>query len=313
MSGKLAAFIARIPYRQVAFVGRLVGLLIYFADVRHRRIVRRNLSFVYPEWPAEKIREMSSRVFQNLGMTLTEICQLAFLPGEDIRKKVRVRGEEHLLSALDGHRGVVVISGHIGNWEVVPLFWPLSFNLPMAVVAREVRPAALNRWVCRTRSRFGSQVIDKDEAMTDMIRALRQDKALAILVDQGTKSSLGVQNLFFDKRVTATAGASLLAMRCRSPVLPGFCIRNGDGTFTLHIEKPLVMKRTGDLRTDLRENTQAMTDAIEAVVRQYPEQWFWVHKRWRKYYPCLYPEDIARRKARRLRKNRKMAGDKSAG
>lgn len=312
LRNKMAGFIARIPYRHIAVIGRIVGLLIYYADVRHRRIVRRNLSFAYPDWTQTQIREMAGRVFQNLGITLMEICQMICLSGDEIMKKVKINGEEHVREALDYHKGVVLVSAHLGNWEVVPLYWPLYFKTPIAVVARELEGKIIDHWVCRLRSRFGSEVIYKETAMPEMIRALRADKALAILIDQGTKSSLGVKIKFFDRYVTATSGAALLAMRCKSPVLPGFCIRNGDGTFTLHLSKPMFLKRTGDLRGDLAENTQAMTDSIEAMVRQYPEQWFWVHKRWRKYYPFLYPEDIARRKARREKKNKKRAREGSA-
>jgi Kdo2-lipid IVA lauroyltransferase/acyltransferase len=313
LRNKFISYIAHIPYRHIAAIGGIVGLLIYYMDVRHRRIVRRNLSFVYPDWPAEKVKETSRRIFRNLGITLAEICQLTCFSAGDILEKVNVRGEEHLLEAMDRHRGVVLISAHLGNWEIVPLFWPLYFKIPVTVIARELDNGTVNRWITRLRSRFGGAVIYKEEAMSDMIRTLRQDKALAILVDQGTRSSLGVKIKFFDKYVTATSGAALLAMRCRSPVLPGFCVRNGDGTFTLEIGKPLSMERTGDLRADLEKNTQAMTDAIEAAVRAYPEQWFWVHKRWRKYYPHLYPEDIARRKQRRMKKNRKLGLPPPAG
>ncbi len=311
MRGKISGFIAGIPYRHVAALGSIVGLLIYFVDARHRRIVRRNLSFAYPDWTKAQIKEMSGRVFRNLGTTLMEICQITCLSGDDIIKRVNIKGEEHLREALEYHKGVVLVSAHLGNWEVVPLFWPLYFKTPVAFVARELENRIVDRWVCRLRSRFGGEVIYKETAMPEMIRALRADKALAILIDQGTKSSLGVKITFFDKFVTATSGASLLAMRCKSPVLPGFCIRNGDGTFTLHLKKPMFLKRSGDLRADLKENTQIMTGLIEQMVRQYPEQWFWVHKRWRKYYPHLYPEDIARRKARRAKKNRKRERERA--
>jgi len=142
-------------------------------------------------------------------------------------------------------------------------------------------------------------------ALPEMTRTVRQGKTLGILIDQGMKSSIGVKIRFFNKFVTATPGAALLAMRCKSPVLPSFCARNDDGTFTITIEPPLALKRTGDLSSDLRTNTQIMTDAIEKMVRKYPEQWFWVHKRWRKYYPHLYPEDMERRRHRRSRKKQR--------
>jgi len=303
--GKFTTFIASIPHKRIASIGRVLGMLMYGIDVRHRRIVRRNLKFVYPEWSTERVKRKSKRIFQNLGITILEICQMICFSRDDIINKVKIRGEEHLLNAMHNNKGVILISAHLGNWEIVPLFWPLYFNTPNTIVARKIRNKIINRWIYGLRTRFGSRVIYKDVALPEMTRTLRQGKILGILIDQGMKSSIGVKIRFFNKFVTATPVAALLAMRCKSPVLPIFCTRNDDGTFTITIEPPLVLKRTDDLSADLKTNTQIMTDAIEKMVRKYPEQWFWVHKRWRKYYPHLYPEDVDRRQRRRDRKKQR--------
>jgi KDO2-lipid IV(A) lauroyltransferase len=300
--GKFAIFIAGVPHNRIASIGKALGMLMYGIDVRHRRVVRRNLKFVYPEWSPERVKKVSKRVFQNLGITILEICQMICFSRDDILKKVKITGEEHLLNAIKNNKGAILITAHLGNWEIVPLFWPLYFKTPLTVVAKKIQKKIINRWIHGLRTRFGSKVIYKDVALPEMTRTLRNGKILAILIDQGIKSSLGVKIKFFNKFASATPSASLLAMRCNSPALPGFCTRNVDGTFTINIEPPLVLKRTGDLSADLRTNTQIMTDAIEKMVRRYPEQWFWVHKRWRKYYPHLYPEDTARRRRRRSKK-----------
>jgi len=304
LRGKFATFIASVPHKHIASIGRVIGMLMYGIDVRHRRIVRRNLKFVYPEWSAEGVKKKSKLVFQNLGITILEICQMTCFYRDDIIDRVKIRGEEHLLNAMHNNKGVILITAHLGNWEIAPLFWPLYFKMPITIVAKKIQNKIINRWIHELRTRFGSRVIYKDVALPEMTRTLRQGEMLAILIDQGPKSSLGVKIKFFNKFVTATPAAALLAMRCKSPVLPGFCTRNDDGAFTISLEPPLVLKRTGDLSEDLKTNTQIMTDAIEKAVRKYSEQWFWVHKRWRKYYPHLYPEDIARRRRRRAKKNR---------
>jgi KDO2-lipid IV(A) lauroyltransferase len=306
LRSKFATFIASVPHKHIATIGRVLGMLMYGIDVRHRRIVRRNLKFVYPEWPPWRVKKISQRIFQNLGITILEIFQMICFSRNEILDKVKIRGEEHLMKAMQKNKGAILISAHLGNWEIVSLFWPLYFNVPITVVARQLQNKIINQWTHGLRTRFGSRVIYKDDALPEMTRVLRNGKILAILIDQGIKSSLGVKIKFFNKLVTATPAASLLAMRCNSPVLPGFCTRNEDGVFTVTLEPPLVLKRTGDLKADLRANTQIMTNAIEKMVRKYPEQWFWVHKRWRKYYPHLYPEDMNRRRRRRAIKNRDL-------
>jgi len=311
LRGKVATFIASVPHNRIASMGRVLGMLMYGIDVRHRRIVRRNLKFVYPEWPPERVKKISKRIFQNLGITFLEICQMICFSSDDIIDKVKIRGQEHLLNAMQNNKGAILITAHLGHWEIVPLFWPLYFKTPLTVVARQIQNKIINRWIHGLRTRFGSRVIYKDVALPEMTRTLRQGKILAILIDQGIKSSLGVKLKFFNKFVTVTPAAALLAMRCKSPVLPGFCTRNADGSFTITIEPPLVLKRTGDLGSDLKTNTQIMTDAIEKAVRKYPKQWFWVHKRWRKYYPHLYPEDMDSRRRRRAKKNKLIQSEKN--
>jgi KDO2-lipid IV(A) lauroyltransferase len=110
---------------------------------------------------------------------------------------------------------------------------------------------------------------------------------------------------FFGHKVTTTPAAAFLAIRCKNPVLPIFCVRDDRGRLTVVAKPPLEMKRSGDLRSDVQANTQMITNVVEKAVRQYPDQWFWVHKRWKKFYPHLYPEYQARRKRRHQREMRR--------
>jgi KDO2-lipid IV(A) lauroyltransferase len=309
--GKFATFIAGIPYKHIAGVGKILGMIWYFLDVRHRRIVRRNLKFVYPEWELGRVKQISKRIFQNMVITIIEISQMTCFSHDNIIGKVKIRGEEHLFNAMHNNKGTILISAHLGNWEMVALFWPLYFKMPITAVDRQIQNRIIDRWIRRLRTRFGNKVIDKGGALPEMTKTLRQNKVLGIFIDQGTKSSLGVKITFFDKFVTATPAAALLALRCKSPVLPVFCTRNEDGTYNINIEPPLALKRTDDLHADLRTNTQIMMDAIERAVQKYPEQWLWVHRRWRKYYPHLYTEEIDWRRRSRDRKKKRAQSRRS--
>jgi len=301
---------AAIPINILCFWGKMLGALIYYLDIPHRRIVTRNLKFTYPEWADEEICKVSRRIFQNLGITILEILQMAFFSKEDFLRNIRIKGEEHLLNAVDGGKGVIIISAHLGNWEAASLFAPCYFGYPATVVARKIESGMINRWIFKLRTRFGNSIIDKEGALPEMMQTLRDGKILALLIDQGTKISEGVELTFFDKKVTVTPAAAMLALRCKSPVLPVFCIREEDQKLTIIIETPIQLVRTKDLRDDLRTNTQIMTDVIEKAIRKYPDQWLWLHKRWKRFYPDLYPEYIARRKRRRAKKIKKMLSEK---
>ncbi|UCH23417.1 MAG: lysophospholipid acyltransferase family protein [Deltaproteobacteria bacterium] len=303
--GALEAFIAGISVQKIQRLGKLFGTLVFHLDFAHRRIVRRNLKFIHSDWPRGRIREFSKRIFQNLGITFAEICQMMFLSKNDILSRVTISGIENLSDALKAGKGAIMISAHLGNWEMAALVAPFYLDTPVAAVARKLRFEPINKFIVRLRSRFGFKVIDKEGALPEMRQVLRRGEILGILIDQGTRRSEGIDVTFFGRKVRATPSAALLALRCRSPVIPVFCVREPGGGLSAIIESPLKLERTGDLRTDLTINTQNMTDAIEKAVWNYPDQWFWVHKRWKHHYPDMFPEYQKRRKRRRARKNRK--------
>jgi KDO2-lipid IV(A) lauroyltransferase len=297
-------FMAEIPRKHILKFGRLIGRLAYFLDVPHRRIVRRNLAFAYPDWTGQQIEQISRRIFQNLGITFLEILQLFTLSREDILARIQVVGLEHLLRAQQSKEGLIIVSGHLGSWEMGLLYACCILEKPSLGVAKKIRFAPLNHRIHRLRTRFGLKLVYKKGAMPEMRKMLRRGGILGLLVDQSRRSE-GVEVTFFGHKVTATPAAAFLAIRCKCPVLPIFCVREPNGQLIMEVNSPLEMKRTGDLRTDLQINTQIITDAVEETVRKYPDQWFWVHKRWKKFYPELYPEYQARRKRRRAKKKDK--------
>ncbi len=300
----LNALIVKIPQKHIVGFGKLLGRIAYLLDGSHRRIVRRNLAFAYPAWSRLKIKKTSRHIFQNFGITFFEFFQLAALSKDDILNRTRIIGQENLQCALARKKGLVIVSAHLGNWEMALQYGCCFLQQPILGVAKKIRFAPLNRWVHRLRSRLGNKIIYKKGALTEMRQTLRRGGVLVLLVDQSRRSE-GVDVTFFSHKVTATPAAAFLAIRCKSPVLPIFCVRNANGRLTVEVKPPLEMKRTDDFRSDVQTNTQIITDAIEEEVREYPDQWFWMHKRWKKYYPHLYPEYQARRKRRHQRNRRR--------
>ncbi len=298
-------FLTSIPQRRIFSVGKLLGSLAYSLDNRHRRIVRHNLEFTHPEWPRAHIREVAHRVFQNTAITLLEICQITCFSKEDILKRVRIRGEENLRRAVENPKGAIMISAHLGNWEMAHLAISCYASVSMLLVARRIRPEMLNQRLTRVRRRFGNTVVDKSRALPKMARRLNGGKVLGLLIDQEPKHSRGVDVIFFDKPTSITTGPALLARRYGSPILPAFCIRETDGRLTLIVEPAIQPVKTNDADADLKANMQAMSLSIERAIRTYPDQWFWFHKRWKHQFPRLYKEDLDRLRHRRA--NRRKA------
>ena len=285
--------------------GKLFGTLVYVLAVQRRRLALRNLRFCYPEWHDVQLRKLARRVFENFGITFVEVCQSAFISWEKLSRRYKVHGEENLINALKANKGILIITAHIGNWEVAQHFMN-NFEKPFSVVATRMKQAWANRLLNHLRSRFGNTVIDKKGGLPNIMRALRRGEIVALLIDQSRRKQ-GIKVTFFDREATATPAAALLAMRCKSTVLPMFCVRDDDGQLTVHVKPHLETIRTGDLRRDLQTNTQIMMNAVEEMVREYPDQWFWNLKPWKVAYPHLYWEWEKRRLKRKRRKKRQRA------
>jgi len=292
-------FVAKIPHKKIAQMGRALGRVLYGLDVRHRRIVRRNLKFAFPEWEWREVHRVTKQVFQNFAITALEILQISCSSFQEVREKAHtIQGLENI-SDLPNTQGIIIISAHLGNWEVSGHYVSTISNAPLVAVARKIRFKPFERWINRLRTRFGGELIDKKGALPKMREALRRGKNLGVLIDQGGE---GAKAKFFGHDVQAHAALALLALRCKNPVIPAFCVREKDG-FRIIIEPPIALQRTTDLRSDIQVNIQLMMDAIEKAIRLYPDQWFWFHKRWKVYYPHLYREDLEKRRLKQKRRN----------
>ena len=307
LSGSIKTFIIGIPKKYIVKMGNILGSIAYLLNARHRRIVKRNLKFANPEWPLDKINKISIKTFQNMGITVLEICQMTCFSKEDILQKVRIKGKENLLNTIKSHKGVIMISAHIGNWEMCSLFLSCYMQKSVVVVAQN-QPNIIERIIHKLRTSTGNTIISKKGAMIKLVRTLRKGKMIGLLIDQGTSRGEGVDVTFFGRKTNATYAASLLAARYNCPVLPVYCIRGSDAKLTVIVEPPLKLYKTDDVRSDLQTNTQIMTDSVEKIISLYPEQWLWFHKRWKRHYPELYPEDLARRQ--RQREKRRTRGPK---
>jgi KDO2-lipid IV(A) lauroyltransferase len=299
-----ARFVAEFSPLWIHRAGSLLGLMFYAVDRPHRRIVKRNLNFAYPGAPPALIRTMARGVFSNLGITLLEMVKMTCWSPEDLLRHVRVEGKRHLLGALVDGRGAIVVSAHIGNWEVALAFAACFLGVPITAIVKRMRFNPLDRRLNDMRTRFGTRIRYKQQAMTEMMNVIKRGEALALLIDQ-SKRSEGVPATFFGARVVTTSVVALLARRYKSPVVPVFCIREPGGGLTIRVEPPLRLARSKELRSDLQQNAQLMTAVVEKVIREYPRQWFWFHKRWKNFYPQLYPEYFRRRSRRKFRENRR--------
>jgi KDO2-lipid IV(A) lauroyltransferase len=216
----------------------------------------------------------------HLGTVLGEVAWLWSASPGAIVAHSEFDGLEHLTGSLRRGRGAVFITGHCGNWEWLNLALGAS-GVPMTVAAREVYDPRLDEVARRLRGRFGGETaLRGKDAGGRLVRALRRGRVIGLLIDQDVDAP-GVFVEFFGQPAWTPSGAALLALRTHSPVVAGFATRLPDGTMRLSFSPPIETIRGPDLETDVAALTATLTAHIERQVRAHPEQWVWMHRRWK--------------------------------
>ncbi|MBI9084069.1 MAG: lysophospholipid acyltransferase family protein [Desulfobacterales bacterium] len=259
-----------------------VGRLWYGLDRYHRRIAEDNMQRAYAgEISAGAVaRTVRANFVQTVRMAL-EIPSLLRLDRKNIDRYVTFTGEHHLRCAMARGRGILFLTGHLGNWEMMSLSVPLKFGLRINVLARPLDFRPLDRVLTEIRSRTGNRMVDKEDSAKEVQQRLNANQAVGILLDQNASFYEGVYVPFFSRLACTNRGLAVFALRYRADVIPVFNIREPDGRYRVIFEAPLTVIRTGNVRRDIVENTEVFNRVIEKFVRRAPEQWFWVHRRWR--------------------------------
>ncbi len=272
-------FIRLIPLRPALWLGRRLGDAGYWIRKDRRLVALDNLKAAFGEKGNKELYRIIRKVFQNLGMSFIEVLRFPKMDGRYIERHIRLEGLNRIDEALKGNRGVILLTGHFGNWELSG--WTISASGYKAkVLAREQKLVRLNRLLDSYRELNGSEVIPKKRAIREIIKGLRNNEMVGILADQdGGRNGVFVN--FFGRMASTSEGAIAFALKTGCTVLPAFIIREDGARHTLRIEPPLHIARSGDYEMDVKTNLQAWTNILESYIRRYPEQWLWIHKRWK--------------------------------
>lgn len=256
--------------------GDLVGRLGWHVVIRDRRKALAMTGIAFPDMTMSERRDLGRSCFRHLGTALMEVAWLPNLDREGMKRFTKWEGLEHLQAAVDEGRGVVLFTGHCGNWEWMAAAIALA-GLRMNVIAREIEESRFNDYIVASRARFGIDTIGRGSSSSarDIIRTLRSGAILGVLIDQNIRTEI-VKIPFFGRSAPTPVGPAKLAVKSEAMVIAGFAERR-EGRHHIRFE-PAIDTREID---DPREITRIMTEAIEAQVRRVPGQWVWMHKRWR--------------------------------
>jgi len=292
----LVWLISLIPFRVGQFLGRMLGNILAVALKRRIKASLNNLRYVFGErMPEGELIELNGRIVAHFAQMLFEAPHILRLNRTNLNRYVIFDNEDALSQALKKGRGVFILTGHFGNWELMSAAVALRFNAKGAVVVRPADFAPADRLLENLRSRFGTEIIPKKRAMKKLLAAKKENKAIGILLDQNVDWYEGVFVPFLGKLACTNKGLALVALRTGSPVISAFSVRQSDGRFRVVFGDEVPLLRTGDKIKDIEDNTALFTQIIEKYVSRYPDQWFWFHKRWKTRPFCPLPEDYYHR------------------
>ncbi|MBW2056311.1 MAG: lysophospholipid acyltransferase family protein [Deltaproteobacteria bacterium] len=269
-----------LPLEFALRTGRCLGGWAFRVVRNRRRVALDNLrtAFGAEKSPGE-LEAIARETFRNLGMTLVEFLRMPRLGMDYVRRYVRLEGRQHLDQALADGKGVIALTFHFGNWEMPGLGASL-FGYPIVALAQRIHNPWIDRYVRRTREAAGVTILPKRQVSRQVISHLRQGKIVAIFVDQRERTKSQVKVDFFGKKAPTTPSPVVFSLRTGAPMIPIFTIRENNSHHRVTIGRPLVPVTTGDMDKDLETNTAIYTEILENMVRQHPDQYFWLHHRW---------------------------------
>ena len=292
-------FIVRLPYPAVRFFTRVFTALGFRLAVRQRKIAVESLSVAFgKEKTQADIQRITRECFENLGRGMIELIYFMAHP-EMIKEKVFFEGKEHLDEALAGKNGVIAVSAHFGNFPLMLLRLAQEGYKTNAII-RPARDEKIEEYFFGLRSKLGLNTIyshPRKTCVDTSLKVLRNNEFLFIPLDQNFGSGAGVFVDFFGQKAATATGPVVFAMRTKSPILPVFTVRQND-THKILIEPPIFLQEGKDDKETIFINTSRITQIIERYIRQYPEEWGWMHRRWKSRPAGGVPEETGQMEAK---------------
>jgi len=263
---------------------KMAALLVWMAFPllsRLRRVGMRNLEMALPTLTIDERTLILKGVFRSLGRQLVEFCRMSRYSAENTKDWIRTEGLENYLSAQAQGKGVLVLTGHMGAWELSSFYHSLMGH-SMGLVIRRLDNRLLDDYVNSMRGMHGNWVLHKDDFGRGLLKAMRNGETVGILMDTNMTPPQGEFVDFFGTPACTATGLAHIARKTGAAVVPGFMLwEASEQRYVLHFGPPLDLPQTEDPSADILAATQICTHAIESWIRRYPDQWLWIHRRWK--------------------------------
>jgi KDO2-lipid IV(A) lauroyltransferase len=270
-----------MPRGVARLLGGMLAFVVYWLFGRLRRVGVRNLELALPELSIEARRKILRRVYIHLVWQLVEFCRMTGYTVENTRDWLRTEGLEHYLAAQAHGKGVLVITGHLGAWELSSFYHSLM-GYPMGMVIRRLDNRRLDAYVNGIRCMHGNHVLHKDDFGRGLLTAMRSGGTVGILMDTNMTPPQGAFVRFFGIEACTATGLAHVARKTGAAVLPGFMVwEPAERRYVLHFGAEVAIPHSEDIAADILKGTELCTNAIESWIRRYPDQWLWIHRRWK--------------------------------
>jgi Kdo2-lipid IVA lauroyltransferase/acyltransferase len=271
-----------LPPRSVArSIGASIGRMALVLTPRLARVGDLNLRLAFPEKSAAERQQILRMLYRNLGWLLAEFCQMPGYTAQQTQSFIRYEGLEHYLAARDQGKGVLILTGHLGAWELSSFYHSLM-GYPMSIVIRRLDNPLVDNLVNHIRCLHGNQVLHKDDFARGLLGSMRRGETVGILMDTNMTPPQGAFVDFFDYPACTGSGMARVALKTGARVLPGFLLwEEATQQYVLRFGAPLNLPTSENAEADVLAHTALFTKVIEDYIRQYPDQWLWVHRRWK--------------------------------
>ena len=275
----IQAIVSVLPLRCALFAAHLLGVFAFHVIRIRRKVTLDNLQQAFPEKTPKECKQIAQRTYCNFARMAIEVIRFPSLSQEKLQQRVHFKNAELFTCAAKEGKGVICIGGHFGNWEMMGAAIR-ALGYPMVVVVAEQRNKLVDNLINRHRSRMGIEMVGRGIAVRGILKALRKEKFVALLADQDAHEE-GVFVRFMGRPSSTPQGPAALALKTGAPMIFGTAIRQKNGNHQIVLERVDNHDIAGVSPDNIRLLTQRYTNILEKYVRQYPDHWFWMHRRWK--------------------------------
>lgn len=289
----LLLFIRSFSFITVQRMGNAFGGFVYTVLGLRKRLVLSNLTHAFPEKSPDELDAIAKASYRNLFMAYFEILYMDKLSADDLKRMISFPESGRIHEALKKKKGLILLSGHFGNWEILALSVPVLTENPYTMIVQKQRNPLIDRFMTEMRTRLGSKVVVMERAMRETLRILRDNGTVALLADQSGPEN-GIFTEFFGRMTSTHLGPAALQVRTGAPICIGLLVREGWGKFRIDYEEVDTTGLSGTDEEKIREVSQRHVSVLERHIRQRPEHWLWMHKRWKHTESYLKKQERAK-------------------